>query len=63
MKGYIGDFNNNSGQIIADNEIVFEIEDERLRDSYRQIIQNTNALIEKVEKLEARIEVLELSND
>ena len=61
MRGSLGDFNNNSGQSIADPEIVFEIEDERWRDSYRQIIENIKGLIDKVDKLEQRVQILEES--
>ena len=61
MRGSLGDFNNNSGQSIADAEIVFEIEDERWRDSYRQIIENIKGLIDKVDKLEQRVQILEES--
>ena len=57
MRGSLGDFNNNNGQSIADPEIVFEIEDERWRDSYRQIIDNVRGLVDKVNKLEQRVQI------
>lgn len=61
MRGSLGDFNNNNGQSIADPEIVFEIEDERWRDSYRQIIENIKGLIDKVDKIDQRLKILEES--
>ena len=61
MRGSLGDFNNNNGQSIADPEIVFEIEDERWRDSFRQIIDNVRGLVDKVNKLEQRVQILEES--
>lgn len=58
MARTIGDFGNTSLGV-GDPEILFEIEDERWRESYRQIIENTQILLKKVNDLEIRVNELE----
>tara|TARA_R100000353_G_scaffold77675_3_gene58742 strand:+ start:1360 stop:1557 length:198 start_codon:yes stop_codon:yes gene_type:complete len=59
MKGYIGEIKRNTGEIIADPEILFEFDDERQRDTFRQFIQNVRALEARVTLLEKRLLVVE----
>lgn len=58
MARAIGDYNNNALSA-GDPEILFEIEDERWRESYRQLIENIQILLTKVEDHEKRIFELE----
>jgi hypothetical protein len=58
MARTIGDFNNNILSA-GDPEILFEIEDERWRESYRQLIENIQILLAKTESHEKRIRELE----
>lgn len=44
---------------IGDPELLFEVEDERWRESYRQLIENIQVLLQKIENQELRIRKLE----
>lgn len=58
MARTIGDFG--ATRLSAgDPEILFEIEDERWRESYRQLIENIQILVQQVEDHEKRILELE----
>ncbi len=49
---------------VAETELYQEIEDERLRETLRQLTQNNRNLQAQVDEMKARIELLEsLSND
>ncbi len=49
---------------VAETELYQEIEDERLRETLRQLTQNNRNLQTQVDEMKARIELLEsLSND
>lgn len=59
MAKTIGDYGR-SGLTIGDPELLFDVEDERWRESYRQLIENIQILLGRVEVLEDEVSKLKV---